>query len=253
MDLTTLAVALLVTGLVALLVLRMRGGGARRAHEKSRSRKAEAADTVLAWLPELTRVFTATEQRAYKLLTAALPDHIVLAQVQLARFISVPTRNSYHEWLRRVGQLSADFLVCDEHSVVVAVVDVRRPAGQDPERTRERHARMDRVLKKAGVRVVVWHEDQLPHANTVRDMVLAGAGSGAKRNAPEKAATRPASIPGTAAAKAALARELDAADEQLEEFMNMRDPVPSTMFDDFDTTPAPLSAAPQRRAPGTAR
>jgi hypothetical protein len=158
---------------------------------------------VLAWLPELTRVFTASEQRAHKMLTAALPDHIVLAK--------------------------------------------------DSERTRERHARMDRVLKKTGVHLVVWRDDQLPHASTVRDMVLASPGGAAQQKSPGKAPARPVSKPGTVAAKAALARELDAADEQLEEFMNMRDPVPSTLFDDFDSGPTPLSAATPRRTPGAAR
>ena len=73
-------------------------------------------------MPQATRVLTAAERQAFEILRTALPAHIVLAQVPLARFIKVPTRNSYAEWLRRAGHLSADLVVCDRHSQVVAVV-----------------------------------------------------------------------------------------------------------------------------------
>ena len=55
----------------------------------------------------------------------AMPRQLVLAQVPLARFISVPTRHSYSDWLTRVGRLTVDLLVCDKSSRVVAVVDIR--------------------------------------------------------------------------------------------------------------------------------
>src|SRR5687767_6569828 len=88
-------------------------------------RPAENLDTMAAWPPTATRVLTTVERQAYDVLRSALPAHMILAQVPLQRFIKVPTRNSYAEWLRRVGHLSADLLVCDRHSQVVAVVEVR--------------------------------------------------------------------------------------------------------------------------------
>jgi hypothetical protein len=158
--------------------LRQRGGGGRRRREDR-----EAVDTIAGWPPEAGRVLTITERQAYDLLRRAVPGYLILAQVPLSRFIRVPTKRSYTEWLARVGSLSADLLVCDAGSRVLAVVDIRSP--QETERSRRRHERLGRVLREAGVRVVTWREGELPSAIEVRhsfNAVLASVG--AKRFAP---------------------------------------------------------------------
>lgn len=220
----------------------------------ARSARVDTLDTVLAWPPEATRILTLPERKAYLLLSRALPDHMVLAQVPVSRFIRVPTRNSYHEWMRRVGQLCADLVVCDASSQVVAVIDVRRPPEKDSERTRRRHDRMDRVLRKAGLRVIEWNEEALPHPNTVREQVLPTAeASGAV--APAVPPMRPQAVPAAPAAAAAGAAGAAPAlamvelDEVLEGYdraaaadeFGLADPTPSTWFDDLDSRPAPLS------------
>ena len=43
------------------------------------------------------------ERLAYSTLKLALPGYMILSQVPIARFIDVPKRNSYGEWMRRVG------------------------------------------------------------------------------------------------------------------------------------------------------
>ena len=166
---------LLIWALLALLAIGApmlvwwKGKRERRARG-SVPRVSEARDTVADWPPTLTRVLSATERQAYETLCKALPDHMVLAQVPLARFLRVPTRYSYGEWLSRVGQLSADMLVCGRSSEVLAVVEIR-PA-QESERSRQRHLRMTRVLKAAGVRVLVWAEGELPTPQSVRETLL---------------------------------------------------------------------------------
>jgi Protein of unknown function (DUF2726) len=133
---------------------------------RARQRVAEARDTVADWPPTATRVLNDAERKAFELLRQALPDHLVLAQVSLSRFIRVPTRNSYGDWLGRVGQLSADLVVCDPSSQVVAVVEVR--TGDGSAGSTRRHQRMTRVLKAAGVHVSVWNAGQLPPPQAVR-------------------------------------------------------------------------------------
>ena len=90
----------------------------------------------------------------------------MLAQVPLSRFLRVPMRNSYSDWLSRVGNLNADLLLCDAHSRVLAVVDVRAP--QESERSKRRHERMVRVLRAAGIAVHVWRQEKLPTVADVR-------------------------------------------------------------------------------------
>jgi hypothetical protein len=95
----------------------------------------EALDTLADWEPIATRVLTTGEREAYHVLRKALPEHMILAQVPVARFIKVPTDNPYSEWLRRVGSLCADLVVCDMASQVVAVVEIRQPMSREKERS----------------------------------------------------------------------------------------------------------------------
>jgi hypothetical protein len=155
----------------------------------SKPRVIEARDTVADWPPEATRILTNHERRAYETLRQALPNHIILAQVPLARFIRVPTRYSYGEWLSRVGQLSVDLLVCDPATQVLAVIEVR--GANESARSQQRHQRMVRVLKAAGLRVVVWTEGDIPTADAARSAVL-----------PEEAARKAAELERAAAAAA---------------------------------------------------
>lgn len=215
------------------------------ADEGSRPPRNEALDTVTGWPPEPTRLLTVVERRAVAMLHHALPEHMILAQVPLARFIRVPTRNSYTEWMRRVGQLCADLLVCDASSQVVAVVELRRPPGKDTERTRKRHERMDRVLHKAGIRVLVWNEEALPHPDSVREQVLPKP----KAEAPAATATKaPAAAPVVAASAAAPAppkRDFSDTEPEPDEVFELREPPASTWFDDLESERAPLD--PPRR------
>lgn len=165
LDTTSIAALLVSALLLTLLWARRRGGAARKP-------PAEAPlDTVQAWPPQAVRVLTLPERRAHDLLRKALPGRLVLAQVPLARFISVPTRHSYSDWLTRVGRLSADLLVCDHSSRVVAAIDIRTPG--ESARAQRRHARMAEVLHAAGIAVHAWNADALPSAAEVRSLFMA--------------------------------------------------------------------------------
>ncbi len=234
--------ALLLAALAALWLMRQRrnhGTPSRDSLSGRSQRSVEALDTVAAWPPEATRVLTQSERRAHELLVKALPQHMVLAQLPVPRFIRVPTRNSYHEWLHRLSQLCADLVVCDASSQVIAVVEVRRPPGQDSERTLKRHARMDRVLRKAGIRVVVWNEDALPHVGTVREQVL-GPAQAEKSSAPVVRSGVASDARAPASAVAALTEALSAGDLEVSDDWARAEPAPSTWFDELDTESARL-------------
>ena len=111
----------------------------------------ESLDTVQAWPPQAVRVMTLGERKAFEILRRALPDHVVLAQVPLSRFISVPTRHPYVQWLTRAGRLGVDLLVCDFSSRAVAAVEVRTL--DESARSAKRHRRLVEVLRAAGVTV----------------------------------------------------------------------------------------------------
>lgn len=209
--------------LLTLLVVRRRQAGTRRDEPR------DALDTVQAWPPQLVRVMTLPERQAYDLLRRALPrNHLVLAQVPLARFISVPTRHPHHEWLRRVGRMSADLLVCDGASRVIAAVEVH--GAEETERSRARHVRLLRVLKAAGVPVHVWRADDLPAAAEVRRL-FAPAG------APEPMEVIEVDQVGRPVLPVPEIEELLASGDKLA-YGPDGEPVPSGYFDDLDALPA---------------
>ena len=221
--------------LLTLLMRRRRQIGARRD-----AARRDDLDTVQSWQPEAVRVLTIAERRAYDLLRNSLPGFLVLAQVPLSRFLRVPTRHSHAEWMHRAGSLSADLLVCDAGSRVLAVIDIR-PADQT-ERSRQRHERMAKVLKAAGITVQVWGEDQLPSASNVRALFGAelerSASQGAPVAQPRPTGSRPMPLIPVAEMEELLAEgDLASLDMSME-------PVPSAFLDDLDM----VAEAPRRAA-----
>lgn len=219
--------------LLAWLAMRMRQ---RQSAQRSQSR--EALDTVASWPPEAARVLTIAERQAYELLRRAMPGFLVLAQVPLSRFIRVPARHSYIDWLQRVGSLSADLLVCDAGSRVLAVIDIRSPG--ESERSRRRHERMARVLRKAGVHVITWSEDALPAPAEVRHAMTAVVGGAAVAAAAAKAAAPVNSRPMPLIPVPDIAEVLSEGDRAAFEaqFDPTMEPVPSAFFEELDAEPA---------------
>ncbi len=251
MQLLVIGVSAVAIAAVAWFALR-RQPTTPKSQRREGVRVMEGLDTLMSWEPEATRIMTAAERKAFTALHTGLPEHIVLAQVPLARFLKVPTRHSYSEWLRRVGMMCADLVVCDSASHVVAVVDIRAPESQENEKARQRHARMDRVLAAADITVHVWREDALPNALGARNAIL-----GLPPDTPPPMALEPVTLhavqPLHGTAPAAGARLSTAPFEGEHDGVERHDPPPSTWFDELDTAPAPLSPTPPRGSGPTMR
>lgn len=223
------AIAAVLLLVVIWVLLRQRGGGAANRDEGPR------VDTVAGWPPTATRIMTTAERLAYTTLVRAMPGYMVLAQVPLARFLKVPTRHSYSEWLRRLGNQCADLVVCDMASEVLAVVNVQAPADKASDRARKRQNRMARVLKSAQIPLHVWTDNALPSVDTAREMLMP------KR---ADAETSPAAAPEIAGTGPRISRPTpfddSERDDAEDELIEVREPPPSTWFDEFNSGPAPL-------------
>lgn len=200
-------------------------------------------DTLIGWPPQATKVLSHSERAAFTLLVRALPEFMILAQVPLARFLSVPKRHSYADWLRRLGYQCVDFAVCDANAQVVAVVELVPPAIRATERSRKRHERMARSLKAAHIPLQTWPEQSLPTPEMARELIV---------RRPD--ASAPGRMPGIAARPAAASHgpisafnpfDDAARDSALDERIEILEPPPSTWFDDMDTEPAPLPRRPR--------
>lgn len=120
------------------------------------------------WPTFAKTVLTKHEQPAFWKLQKALPDHVVLAQVQLSRFLGVNTTNKRQSWLNRIDRKSADFVVCRRDFTVAAVIELD-DSSHDSAKARQRDADKDAALSAAGIRVVRWRT--LPDADGIRRAV----------------------------------------------------------------------------------
>ena len=233
MSLTQIALLIALVALPLLWWMQRRALAARRG-----GADPDRLDTLIGWPPQATRVLSQAERQALAILVRALPECTVLAQVPLSRFLRVPKRHSYADWLRRLGYQCADFVVCDLDSKVLAVVEIRPPGGQPNDRAQRRLERMERSLKAAKVPFHVWTEGLLPGAETVR-RAIAPSPSVEVPSAPSgkvPVATAPVSPTPVLASPFDDGNRDSTQDERIE----LLEPPPSTWFDDLDSEPVPL-------------
>ena len=218
----------------------------RRARPADAAAAGDRLDTLIGWPPEATRILRTSERLAFSTLKLALPGYMILAQVPVARFINVPKRNSYAEWMRRLGGQCVDFVVCDVTSQVVAVIDVRPPDAQLSDRLRRRLDRLARTLSAVGIPIHVWNEESLPSIEAARASLLPKSPA-----VPAEIASRKS----TAQAAVALqdARnpfedtDRDPSNDEVIEVIEMPEPSASTWFDDLDSESSKLPPREPRR------
>ena len=166
MPLAFVIAAVLTAIVLALFGLRLR----LRRDAVEAANVEEDLDTVADWPPKAVRIFLLSERKALELVRRGMPKrHAVLAHVPLSRFIAVPDKNSYAEWMRRAGRLTVDMLVCDASSKVIAVIDLRKP--DHTGRSQEREAIITAVVEAAGIPIHVWRIDALPGLAQVRALL----------------------------------------------------------------------------------
>ncbi|HEX7438135.1 MAG TPA: DUF2726 domain-containing protein [Caldimonas sp.] len=210
--------------------------------------EGDRLDTLIGWPPEAARVLRTSERLAYSTLKLALPGYMILAQVPIARFMNVPKRNSYAEWMRRLGSQCVDFVVCDVTSQVVAVIDVRPPDAQLSDRLRRRLDRVTRSLKAVNIPLHVWNEESLPsveaaRASIVPEMPAVPVAMASRKSAPVAAAVL------VEARNPFEDTDRDSSHDEVIEVIELAEPSPSTWFDDLDSESSTLPP-PRRRETG---
>jgi very-short-patch-repair endonuclease len=123
------------------------------------------------WPFTVRKPLSAPEQVMFFRLRDALPEQIILAQVQVSRFLDVRKGFPARRWFNRVNRLSVDFLVLAKDATVIAAIEIDDATHERADR-READARKDRALASAGVRLVRWHVRTLPDAAQIRADVL---------------------------------------------------------------------------------
>ena len=107
------------------------------------------------------------EQVLYFRLIEALPDHIILAQVQLSRFLGVKKGHNYQSWSNRINRMSADFVVCKKDSSIVAVIELDDSTHQKTARQIADNKK-DKALEAAEIKLVRWQAKSMPDLTEIK-------------------------------------------------------------------------------------
>jgi hypothetical protein len=121
------------------------------------------------WPPRTMRPLTHAELAAFRLLCRALPECLLLPQISLARFLSVPQSRSYSHWFGSVGRRCVDFLVCSEHGDVLGVMQLQSSKAKTTSPGTQRKVT---TLQMAQIPVWFINNDDLPNVQTLREMVM---------------------------------------------------------------------------------
>ena len=121
----------------------------------------------LAWPFYTKKPLSQPEQVLYFRLVQALPEHIILAQVQLSRLLGVKKGNNYQAWFNRINRMSADFVVCNKDSSIVAVIELDDATHQKEDR-QAADAKKDKALASANVRVIRWQVKAIPDVANIQ-------------------------------------------------------------------------------------
>jgi very-short-patch-repair endonuclease len=125
----------------------------------------------LAWPFYAKKPLSQPEQVLYFRLVQALPEHIILAQVQLSRLLGVKKGNNYQAWFNRINRMSADFVVCNKDSSIVAVIELDDATHQKEDR-QAADAKKDKALASANVRVIRWQAKAIPDVANIQSTFM---------------------------------------------------------------------------------
>jgi hypothetical protein len=124
------------------------------------------------WPFYVRKLLSQPEQVLYHRLIRALPEHIVLAQVQVSRVLGVKKGFNFYEWNNRINRLSYDFVVCGKDSTVIAAIELDDKTHEDAARART-DDKKNKATVAAGLRLVRWSVRALPSEEAIRSELLA--------------------------------------------------------------------------------
>jgi hypothetical protein len=151
LKIVSLALLLFGVAAVALVVLKRRGVPGANAQ----------------WPYYARRPLSQPEQVLYRRLVSCLPEHIVLAQVQVSRVLGVQKGFNFHEWNNRINRLSYDFVICSQDSTVLAAIELDDKSHESISRA-ETDRKKEKATASAGVRLIRWHVKSLPDQDAIK-------------------------------------------------------------------------------------
>ena len=126
------------------------------------------------WPFYIKKPLTQPEQVLYHRLVKALPDHIVLAQVQVSRVLGVKKGSNFNEWNNRINRLSYDFVVCGKDSTVLVAIELDDKTHESSRRSAT-DEKKNKATADAGLRLIRWNVKALPDEAAIQAQLRSAA------------------------------------------------------------------------------
>ncbi len=124
------------------------------------------------WNLNARPIFTTDERILFKELRAALPNHVVLAKLNLLRFCHAADEFDARNWYDRLQTLHVSFAICTPNGSVVSAIDIESP--NKASSTKSQRLK-EAVLEACRVRYVRCRPGQWPHQALVAAWALGQA------------------------------------------------------------------------------
>jgi very-short-patch-repair endonuclease len=130
--------------------------------------KKKSNNNIEIWPYYAKKPLTQPEQILYFRLVQALPENIILAQVQLSQLLGVKKGNNYQAWINRINRMSADFVVCNKDSSIIAVIELDDATHQRKDR-QAADSKKDKAITSAGVKIIRWPAKSIPDTTAIQN------------------------------------------------------------------------------------
>lgn len=123
------------------------------------------------WPYYVKKPLSIPEQVLFFRLVEALPDCIILSQVQLSRVLGVKKGHPFTVWHNKINRMSLDFVVCLKDSTIVAVIELDDKSHEKPDRISADNKK-DRALESAEVTILRWQVTNIPTVDEIKKTFL---------------------------------------------------------------------------------
>ena len=104
----------------------------------------------------------------------ALPEHIILAQIQVSRVLGVKKGSNFNEWNNRINRMIYDFVVCGKDSAVLAAIELDDKSHESNRRSAT-DEKKNKATADAGLRLIRWNVKTLPDESAIRAQLRSAA------------------------------------------------------------------------------
>ncbi len=144
-------------------------------------RSARVTPLPTEWALSARPVFSTDERRVYKLISEALPHHVILSKLPLVRFCQPNDPAEVRYWYELLGSINVTFAVCSANGRVLAAIDL------DTDRSNSRRTLQIKqsVLGACRVRYLRCPVDSLPSAGELQLLVPSATAGTRARTSPQ--------------------------------------------------------------------